>query len=322
MIRQAVEGSTNGSCSLVIAKLSNRMVNGHFDKVTGGAYSMMKSVAPWKSKKKDSVRPIGIGDALKGVITRAHCDQIRLTLADLVEKHQLGMLEGGYETGVHTMRALANQCKSDGEVILIYDFRNAFNSCSRNLLVLLSVTCIPDIAHFVHWLYAEESELFSSTGETIISSEGVHQGCGLSNLLFILLMRYVMRHLPVSGLSAKGSYLDDAFTKSSPRAALESIKAILDLEAKTNLGLKFSKCYLHAPNEEIAQECRELFASVKDIKIRSNMNLTFLKTPIGADEFVEAELTEKLKFLSQKVEAISKMPFKLEAFTLLRTCWS
>ena len=107
MIRQAVEGSPNGSCSLVIAKLSNCMVNGKYDTVLGSAFSIMKSVALWKNKEKTSVRPIGIGDALKGIMTRAHCDQIRLHVTDVVEKHQLGMMRGGYDTGVRTMRALA-----------------------------------------------------------------------------------------------------------------------------------------------------------------------------------------------------------------------
>ena len=93
MIRQAVEGSTNGSCALVIVNLSNRMANGDFNKIAGSAFSMMRSVALWKNKEKTAVRPIGVGDALKGVITRAHCDQIRSVVSELVEQNQLGMLK-------------------------------------------------------------------------------------------------------------------------------------------------------------------------------------------------------------------------------------
>ena len=52
------------------------------------------------------------------------------------------------------------------------------------------------------------------------------------------------------------------------------------------------------------------------------MNLTFLNTPIGTDGFVETELNKKLKCLSQKINSIAKMPFKMEASTLPRTCWS
>ena len=45
-------------------------------------------------------------------------------------------------------------------------------------------------------------------------------------------MKYVMRHIPREGVSAKGSYWDDAFTKSTPEAALEVVKVIIELESK------------------------------------------------------------------------------------------
>ena len=86
MIRQTVEGSTDGSCALVIANLSNRMANGDFDSVAGSAFSIMRSVALWKNKEKTSVRPIGMGDALKGVMIRAHCDIIGSKVANIVER--------------------------------------------------------------------------------------------------------------------------------------------------------------------------------------------------------------------------------------------
>ena len=68
------------------------MSNGDFSTLTGRAFGMMRSIALWKNKGKTEVRPIGIGDALKGVITRAHCDQIRNLVAEFVENDQLGMM--------------------------------------------------------------------------------------------------------------------------------------------------------------------------------------------------------------------------------------
>ena len=65
MLRQAVENSTNRSCALAIAKLSNRMAKGDFGRISGRTFSMMRSAALWKSKDKTSVRPIGIRDVLK-----------------------------------------------------------------------------------------------------------------------------------------------------------------------------------------------------------------------------------------------------------------
>ena len=53
MLKQAIESSQNDSCSLAIAKLSNRMAKGDYDRVTGRAFSMMRSVALWKNQGED-----------------------------------------------------------------------------------------------------------------------------------------------------------------------------------------------------------------------------------------------------------------------------
>ena len=322
MLKQAVEGSTDGSCALMIAKLSNRMAAGDFSRVSGRAFSMMRSVALWKSKDKKAVRPIGVGDALKRIIVRAHSNRVRPVLLDLVGKWQLGLMKGGYETGVHVMAALAKQCLLDNEVILLMDFKNAFNACNRNLHIKLAASFLPEIAPLVYWLYADETELFLSNGEVLTSSEGVHQGCGLANLLFALLMQYVVSRIPTENVSAKGSYWDDAFSKSSPAAALRVLKAIMNLKEQTNLEPCLPKFHLYAPNEEVANECRKLFADVKGIKIHDNLNIIFLNTPIGSDEFVEEWLRNKLKDLKEKIDHIVEMPYKMEAFSILRACLS
>ena len=52
------------------------------------------------------------------------------------------------------------------------------------------------------------------------------------------------------------------------------------------------------------------------------MNMRFLKTPIGNDEYVKVALDEKLRELKDWIKSISEMPHKMEAFTLLRQCLS
>ena len=63
------------------------------------------------------------------------------------------MMKGGYAAGVHTMRALSNMRKEDGEVILIIDFSNAFNSYNRKLLFQLAAISLSEITHLVFWSY-------------------------------------------------------------------------------------------------------------------------------------------------------------------------
>ena len=65
-------------------------------------------------------------------------------------------------------------------------------------------------------------------------------------------MRFIKRHLPSTGVSAKGSYWDDGFAKATPAAALKIFEAIANLQPKTNLEASLTKCHVYAANEEVA----------------------------------------------------------------------
>ena len=72
-------------------------------------------------------------------------------------------------------------------------------------------TFLPEVATLAYWLYAEEADLHLSNGDKLLSSEGGQQGCGLMNLLFALIMKYVMECIEVKGIRNKGAYWDDLF---------------------------------------------------------------------------------------------------------------
>ena len=275
-------------------------------------------MALWKNAEKTKVRPISGGVALRKLIVKAHCDQVREELIEHVGDSQLGVMKGGYETGIHAMRALSKLCMEDGDVILIVDFANAFNSCNRNLLIKLVSTHIPEVATLAFWLYAEEAELYLDNGDTLVSSEGGQQGCGLMNLLFALLMKWIMRQIQKEGVDVKGAYWDDAWVKATPRAAAKTLEILKSLEEKTNLKLRLSKCHAYAPNSKIADLCRELFPT--GVQIHEDMNIIMLKTAIGSDQFVKEQLEVKLGHLKSTIRKISKLPFTMEGFTLLRNC--
>ena len=187
----------------LIAVLSNRIANGDFSVVIGRITCVAWTVALWKNAEKTKVRPISCGGALRKLIVKAHCDQVREELVAHVGNSQLGVMKGGFETGVHAMRALSKQCRRDGNVILLIDFANAFNACNRNLLIKLVSTHIPKVATLAFWLYAEQAELHLDNGDTLVSSEGGQQGCGLMNLLFALLMKWILRQVQKEGVNVK-----------------------------------------------------------------------------------------------------------------------
>ena len=48
------------------------------------------------------------------------------------------------------MRAMIEQCKKMGEVIMVLDYKNAFNSCDRNMMLQLVAAHVPKLALLVH----------------------------------------------------------------------------------------------------------------------------------------------------------------------------
>ena len=64
-------------------------------------------------------------------------------------------------------------------------------------------THFPEVATLAFWLYAEEAELHLDNGDMLVSSEGGQQGCGLMNLLFALLMKWILRQVQKEGVNVK-----------------------------------------------------------------------------------------------------------------------
>ena len=54
--------------------------------------------------------------------------------------------------------------------------------------------------------------------------------------------------------------------------------------------------------------------------MHDSFDMIYLKAPIGSDLFVDRWLKTKLSDLEIIIKAISRMPYKHEGFTLLKSC--
>ena len=96
---------------------------------------------------------MSVGCALRRLLTRAYCAQVRGLINAHVQATQIGVMKGGYEVGVHAMRELVAQAKRLGEVVILLDFANAFNTVDRNLMLRLTAAYCPELTNLVLWLY-------------------------------------------------------------------------------------------------------------------------------------------------------------------------
>ena len=302
------------------ARLATRWGRGDYSPLSGESTASGRLIALYKDSRKVDVRPVCVGGALRRLLVKAQACQIREKIKELVEDHQLGVLKGGWEAGIHTMRAITKKCRVTNGVIMLLDFQNAFNTPKRNLLMLVTQAFLPEMARLVFWLYGNEPDLVTQRGDLVKSSSGTQQGCGLSNPLFALLIRWINARLQHKGLMLKLYYWDDAALVGTPEAVAWAAKQIERMETETDLKLRWNKCHVHCPSKDIAKECVSMFEA--GVTIHDTLDMLYLKIPIGSDEYVARSLRKKLDSLKVVVHKIVEMPFKHEAYTLLRNCAS
>ena len=238
LLKRAFTEDTTNDCALIAGQVATRWGRGDFSKQLGELVAESKLIALYKDDKKVDVRPVSVGCSLRRLLTRSYCSQIRDIITSHVQSSQLGVLKGGYEVGFHSMRWLAKQAEKMGEVIILLDFANAFNTVDRNLMLRLTAAYCPELTNLGRWLYELEPHLVTVGGDIVRSSTGTQQGCTLSNPLFALTMQYIAKKLVINGLRVKQFYWDDKALVGTPEAISKAIEVICSLSGETGLHLK------------------------------------------------------------------------------------
>ena len=92
------------------------------------------------------------------------------------------------------------------------------------------------------------------------------------------------------------------------------------LSVETVLKLRWRMCHLYG-SPDIVAKCKNISPVLPPaINLHESYNMVYLKAPVGSDNFVEEWLRDKLTNLEDIVTSITHLPYKHEAFTLLRSC--
>ena len=344
ILRRAIEASPGNRLAKVVARIANRTAAGHYSDLGGEIFGACRLIALYKDKNRKKVRPIGIGigAALRRLIAKVLARAVRPRFNDLLADHnQLGVLKGGFEVGIHAMRELADQCVRTGEVVLVNDYANAFNSANRDLMLKLADAHLPELATAIRWLYKGEPDLVISGGGrggaeriTIKSSEGTQQGDPWANICFGLLAKYIDNKIDLPGVRVRKWFWDDSVLTGKLRAIVRGFLKMINMEGEVGLAVKLAKVSIYCPSSELAQECTRMLEQasvpIKDpddpesegVRVYDTMALKWMRVPVGPDDHVEEQLRTKLEELRDLVKELSDMPAKHEGFTILRSCSS
>jgi len=100
----------------------------------------------------------------------------------------------------------------DSHVVVKIDYKNAFNSLRRDLMLQSVASAVPGIYRFCHLSYSQSS-ILKFESRTILSQEGPHQGDPLGPLLFCL---SIHQHLLCLKSELIAGFMDDLTLGAQP----------------------------------------------------------------------------------------------------------
>ena len=121
------------------------------------------------------------------------------------------------------------------KVTMTIDFKNAFNTVSREAFLRACESKMPRLAAWARWCYQKPTNLQYEM-DTLESSSGVQQGDAMGPLLFALVIQPMLEQLRgISGLDIVVAYLDDVVVAGSEEAVAAAYNIISSSAATTSL---------------------------------------------------------------------------------------
>ena len=133
-------------------------------------------------KKDNSIRPIAIGETLTRIVSKIALMKTIHKFKELTSKAQCGIgIKNGTEAILHVLNNyLYSEEFDDDSIALCVDFKNAFNTISRQPIVDRIDRDIPEISCWTQFCLCCASYLFIPGGGTIRGCTGLQQGVPLS----------------------------------------------------------------------------------------------------------------------------------------------
>ena len=259
------------------------------------------------------VRPIGIGNVLRKLAAKClgtkHLDSF---------KGYLGAQQCGVATpsGIEKILAGVRHHWNGGkDTIISVDCSNAFNTVSRLAIYDQLQRHFPGLVPFFSLFYKEKGLLFTSSGDTLLSSAGVTQGCPLSPAFFALAIQPSLEmaraQFPNCIIYA---YLDDIIIIGPSSDAGRCYAYLSILLRGIGLEVNPSKSKVFSSILHLGTEYQEL--------TRVLHGLVILGVPWGSDAFVTSHLEELLVKCEGELKRLDYLPSLQERWLLFSHCFS
>ena len=260
---------------------------------------------PLKNQKND-VRPIGIGEVLRRIISKCIMKTAREDTMKAVGNLQLcAGQQAGAEAAVHAAKEIF--ADKECEAVLLVDASNAFNTLNRQAMMHnISVLC-PTLATYVKNTYKVPPRLFVAKDVELRSEEGTTQGDPIAMGAYALGLSVLQSKISQNNTRAKHiAYADDLVGLGK----LQEIKNLWDEICKHGPPLGYNpnakkSCLI--VKEEKKDQAMEIF---KDTGIMiTTEGQKHLRAVIGSPEFKSTftkNLVDKWVLELQELSKIAK----------------
>ena len=158
--------------------------------------------------KCPGVRPVGIGEVSRRIISKTILSILRSDVAEVVGTDQLCVgQKSACEAAIHTLDEIFREDSTEG--VLLIDASNAFNTLNRKAALANSLNLCPSIATVLINTYRSDPSLFIN-GQSIISREGTTQGDPLAMTMYALGTLPLIRQLKAKVDIEQVWYADDS----------------------------------------------------------------------------------------------------------------
>ena len=295
----------------VITQFVNFLLNGGAGMPRCARKELFGATITGLIKPGGGVRPIAVGSVWRRLAAKVMVQHVSDTAAAWLAPRQLGFgVKGGAEAAAHATRRYLQEL-SPNSVIAKLDFKNAFNSIRRDVVIDEVQSFFPDMLRFVVACYGEPSHLFFGD-HIILSAEGVQQGDPLGPLLFCLaindLLAAVTSELVIG-------YLDDITIGGERDKVIGDIKTLQEAAASIGLVLNNAKSEMLGASPDTIAQFRD--SSLPFLEVAAG-DAVLLGAPLCA-EGVSRVLGERREDLELMASRLKYLPAH-DTLYLLKNC--
>ena len=249
-------------------------------------------------KKAGGLRPIGVGEVLRRVITKVLAWKMKDDVKEATGSVHANGLQGACEAAI----AAVQQEYEGGNTILVMDAEGAFTNLNRDTALLTAHRLTPNAYQTLLNFYDNTTTAYFN-GKPISVEEGTIQGCSLSSHFYDIGVKLLSEEMKCNNV--KQIWLCDDLTAIGDAKALKTWRAKIEKEGhKYGYMINPSKCYMITKDTEAKQVFSQ---EISDNKIKAQEGARYLEAPIGSKEFREEYAEEKLRQYNDKLTNLTRL---------------